>query len=72
MVTSNKCSKDCDTTLGEPCSDVPNTSTGLTFYDTVEDCCLQLSYLDAEECKILSEGSTITGSTTVSLSIYSD
>ena len=70
FVTSGKCSKDCDPTTGEPCADVPNTSTSMEFFVTVEECCsTKLTYLDAEECKILSEGSTTTtGSTTVSYS----
>ena len=70
FVTSGKCSKDCDPTTGEPCADVPNTSTSMEFFMTVEECCsTKLTYLDAEECKILSEGSsTTTGSTTVSYS----
>ena len=70
FVTSGKCSKDCDPTTGEPCADVPNTSTSMEFFVTVEECCsTKLTYLDAEECKSLSEGSsTTTGSTTVSYS----
>ena len=66
FVSSSKCAKDCDPSTtggGEEtiCLTVPSTSTEL--FDTVELCCDEVTWVSAEDCKVLSEGGTVTTST---------
>ena len=66
FVSSSKCAKDCDPSTtggGEEtiCLTVPSTSTEL--FDTVELCCDKVTWVSAEDCKVLSEGGTVTTST---------
>ena len=42
--------QDCDPALGPPCKDPEHTDRGAPMYDTVEQCCGRLSWVDFDTC----------------------